>query len=117
MVYINTAEPEITKNSNGILSIKMQTDWFAGGVYNTNFYGLNYNLKAGTTLSLMDVFSLSESDILRYIKNKTIDIVTKETIKDKMTIFFLFTRSPLVLIIFYYLKIVKSSIIKITSFM
>lgn len=71
--YSNNATAEVTNNSDGILSIKMTADWYMGGVYNTNVYGLNYNLNAGEELELTDVFSLSVNEIENYLKSQTIE--------------------------------------------
>ena len=70
--YVNYATAKVTNNSDGILSIKMTTDWHMGGVYNTNVYGLNYNLNTGEELKLTDVFSLSAGEIEDYLKSQTI---------------------------------------------
>lgn len=76
--YVNYATAEVTNNSDGILSIKMTTDWHMGGVYNTNVYGLNYNLNTGEELELTDVFSLSASEIESYLKSQTIEYMNSD---------------------------------------
>ena len=70
-VYENYSDADVTNNDDGILSIRMDTYWWLGGVSNHNVYGLNYNLRTGEKLALADVFDMSESEIEEYLKKKT----------------------------------------------
>lgn len=47
-----TRSAAVTNTEDGILSIRMQQDWFMGGVYNHDRYGLNFDLTTGEPLSL-----------------------------------------------------------------
>ena len=47
----------ISYNKNDIVSIQMSEQWYAGGVYNQNDYGLNYNIKTAKKLTINDVIS------------------------------------------------------------
>lgn len=58
-----TSACEITNNNNGVISLKMTSEWYAGGVSSTNYYGLTYSLETGKALSLADVVEGSSSEI------------------------------------------------------
>lgn len=45
--YCWKAKASVKYNKKGIISILVDTYWWAGGVSNTNRYGLNYSLKTG----------------------------------------------------------------------
>lgn len=64
------AKSSVTYNNNGIISIKIETFWYAGGVSNTDVYGLNYSLKTGKKLRLTDVCSGGASKIKESIISK-----------------------------------------------
>lgn len=64
-------EAQISKNEDGILSVKMNYFGNYGGV---NWYGtdgLNYNLNTGTKLDLTELCSLSSDGLAEYFKNQT----------------------------------------------
>lgn len=69
--YVKSAQGIVTKNANGIFSIKYCSSWYMGGVYNINYNGLNYNLKDGSVLKITDLFSMSDNEVLNYIKTET----------------------------------------------
>ncbi|MCD8013742.1 MAG: DUF4163 domain-containing protein [Lachnospiraceae bacterium] len=53
--YRYSATSKVTYNKNGIISIRVKTYWYAGGVSNTDIYGLTYDLKTGKKLNLVQV--------------------------------------------------------------
>lgn len=55
MVWRNTAEATVTENENGLFSVRMDTDWYMGGVYNSNSLGYTYDLATGEELGLADL--------------------------------------------------------------
>lgn len=61
----------MTTNKDGILSVAMNWDWYFGGVRNYGTDGLNYDLNTGKKLELSALFSLSDADIERYLKDQT----------------------------------------------
>lgn len=69
-------EPEVSKNQDGILSVKMDWFWNFGGVSNYGSDGLNFDLNTGTQLNLSDLFSLSDAEIERYFKNQTLNFIS-----------------------------------------
>lgn len=68
--YYYYANTKVTYNKNGIISIKVKTYWYAGGVSNTDVYGLNYSLKTGKKLYLTNVCSGSKSSIKKSVLKK-----------------------------------------------
>lgn len=50
--YCWKAKASVKYNKKGIISILVDTYWWAGGVSNTNRYGLNYSLKTGKKIYL-----------------------------------------------------------------
>lgn len=73
--FLNTVEGEITCNGGGIISVRLQSTWFMGGVQNTNFSGLNFNLETGEELKLTDVFSMDEASLLQYLQEQTLQYI------------------------------------------
>lgn len=67
--FLNTAEGEVSYNSNGIISVSYVQDWFMGGVFNRNYDGFTYNLNTGERLSLADLLSGSEAEVLTSVQN------------------------------------------------
>lgn len=55
MSYVDCANATITQNDNGWFSVCMTTEWYMGGVYNTNLYGMTYNLNTGAAVKLTDL--------------------------------------------------------------
>ena len=55
MVWRNTAEATVTENEGGLFSVRMDTDWYMGGVYNSNSLGYTYDLATGEELGLADL--------------------------------------------------------------
>ena len=55
MEWRNTAEAAVTENGDGLLSVRMDTDWYMGGVYNSNCRGYTYDLATGKALGLADL--------------------------------------------------------------
>ncbi len=72
--YYYYATSKVTYNKKGIISIKVKTHWYAGGVVNTDVYGLNYSLKTGKKLYLTNVCSGSK----KTIKNKVLNKIYKD---------------------------------------
>lgn len=72
--YFNYAKQKVSYNRNGVISIKVSTYWYAGGVYNTDVYGLNYSLKTGKRLTLNNVCKGSSNKI----KESVIKAIKKE---------------------------------------
>ncbi len=77
MRYTNHHSAHIAKNSDGILSIKMTTEWFMGGVANMDTYGLNYDLNTGEVLKLNEYLNMSKNETEELLKTES-----KKHIKD-----------------------------------
>lgn len=68
--YYFYANTKVTYNNKGIISIKVKTYWYAGGVSNTDVYGLNYSLKTGKKLKLTNVCSGSKTSVKKAVLQK-----------------------------------------------
>ncbi len=55
--YYWTTYCDVSYNKNGIVSFAMSEWWYAGGVHNRDYYGLNYDLTTGEKLTIKDVIS------------------------------------------------------------
>ncbi len=53
--FFNTANCKVTYNNGKIVSVKYKTKWYMGGIFNSSFYGVNYNLKTGKKLKIKSV--------------------------------------------------------------
>ena len=60
--------PEVTCNGGGIFSIRMTRDWFMGGVYNRDSWGLNFDLTTGQELPLARLSELPEAEFAQQLK-------------------------------------------------
>lgn len=65
-----TAKSKVTYNKNNIISIRITTDWFAGGVGNTNRYGLTFNTKTGKKLGIKSVCNYSTKNLRKTVQSK-----------------------------------------------
>lgn len=73
--FLNTGSGTITCNENGVLSVKLEFEWFMGGVYNVDFSGLNFDLQTGKELELTDIFSMGEDELLQYLHEQTVQYI------------------------------------------
>lgn len=55
--YYWTTFCDVSYNKDNIVSFNMSEWWYAGGVTNRYYYGLNYNLDTGNELSVEDVIT------------------------------------------------------------
>lgn len=69
------ANSKVTYNGKGVISVKITTKWFAGGVGNIDVYGLTYSLKTGKRLRLTDVCNGSASQI----KDRVVDKIWEDS--------------------------------------
>lgn len=60
---------KVTYNRKNVISIRIKTNWFAGGVSNTDVYGMTFSLKTGKKLTLKDVCKGSSSSIKKSIRS------------------------------------------------
>ena len=72
MTYLCYANSKIMYNTKKVVSVKVVTHWFAGGVYNKNIYGLTFSKKTGEKLKFTDVSAQSRQAIKETIKEKLI---------------------------------------------
>lgn len=68
-VFFNTMDGEVTYNQNGIISLQQSFNWFMGGVHNSSWYGLTFDLNTGKKMVLSDLFpQMSNSAISSLVK-------------------------------------------------
>lgn len=73
----------VTNNSGGIFSIRMTQDWFMGGVFNSDSYGLNFDLNRGEALPLARMSELPEAEFEVQLKT----IICEALEKDREVLF------------------------------
>jgi len=71
MHYKNETTAKVTKNEDGVLSVKMTNVWFMGGVVNANTYGMNFDLNTGEELNLPEYLGLTKSETERLFKEES----------------------------------------------
>lgn len=67
--YYDTCDASISTHADGLLSIVFETQWFMGGVYNRNVYGLTFDLQTGEAMKPGDLFGADDSVVLEYLKS------------------------------------------------
>lgn len=66
--WFNTAEATVTQNADGIFSIRMTTGWYMGGVFNQDYYGMNYNLHTGKSATLPELLGENEDTLTEKLR-------------------------------------------------
>ncbi len=75
--FRNFYEPTVTKNKDGILSIKVDSEhWSGGGYISYVTKGLNFNLNTGNALSPGEALGMSSSKALSYIKERSLEYIS-----------------------------------------
>lgn len=69
---------KVTRNSGGIFSIRMTREWFLGGVFGCDYYGLSFDLNTGEALALSRLSHLPEEEFAAQLK----EIVCAELAED-----------------------------------
>jgi len=78
MMYTNIHQAEITKNSDGILSIKMTAVYYMGGTDTIDTYGLNFDLNTGELLAIETFLGMSKTDAKEYLAEESKKQITEE---------------------------------------
>lgn len=73
--YMNLTAGEITYNQNGVISVRMDSSFYMGGVFNQDHYGVNFNLETGEKLQLTEVFTLEKDELLSYLQEQTFQYI------------------------------------------
>ncbi len=71
--FMANISARVTHNADGILSIRMQRDWFMGGVFNSDPFALNFDLTTGEKLSLARLSDLPEQEFEAQLKTIVCD--------------------------------------------
>ena len=75
--YYWRAKSSVKYNKKGIISVRVKTEWWAGGVSNTDMYGFNYYLKTGKKMYINKACRKSKKNTKKSIYNsvkKKVDI-------------------------------------------
>ena len=69
MSMLNTYTTKATYNSKGYVSFRYSSEWFAGGVFNSDVMGDTYSLKTGKKLNVSQVVSGNVAQVKNKIAN------------------------------------------------
>lgn len=69
---------EVTHNGDGILSIRMGMDWFMGGVFNADYYGMTFDLSTGEELTVLELIGGDAEEAEQKLNEIICDYVTEE---------------------------------------
>ena len=72
------AKSSVKYNKKSVISIRVQTEWWEGGVSNTDRYGLNYSLKTGKKLHVNEVCKKSKKRIKKILYKSIKNRVKKQ---------------------------------------
>lgn len=64
---MDTVSASVVHNADGYISIHMTIDWFMGGVYNCDSYGLTYDLDTGEEAKVEDILGLPADEALEQL--------------------------------------------------
>ena len=76
--YKSNYTAEVTHNANGYISIKMFTEWYMGGVNNSIWYGMTFNLNTGSSATLTELTGIDSKTLESQLKEKTWSYLTNE---------------------------------------
>lgn len=72
------ASATVTHNGDGILSIRIGTEWFMGGVFNADYYGMTFDLNTGEKLNVLQVMGGDLEAAEQKLNEIICDYVTEE---------------------------------------
>lgn len=76
--FVSNYTAEVTYNANGYISIKMYTEWYMGGVHNSIWYGMTFNLNTGSPATLTELTGIDSKTLESMLKEKTWSYLTTE---------------------------------------
>ena len=59
---VHNACVTVTHNQDHLLSLDIRTDWYLGGVFQADFYGMTFDLRTGERVSLAQLSELPEEE-------------------------------------------------------
>ena len=71
------ASATVTHNGDGILSIRMGTEWFMGGVFNADYYGMTFDLETGEKLNVLQVIGGDAEEVEEELNTIICEYVTE----------------------------------------
>ncbi len=76
--YCSNHIAEVTHNANGYISIKIYTEWYMGGVHNSIWYGMTFNVNTGSPATLTELTGIDSKALESQLKEKTWSYLTTE---------------------------------------
>ncbi len=76
--YCSNHIAEVTHNANGYISIKIYTEWYMGGVHNSIWYGMTFDLNTGSPATLTELTGIDSKTLESQLKEKTWHYLTNE---------------------------------------
>ena len=76
--YSSNYTATVTHNADGYISIKMYSDWYMGGVHNSIWYGMTFNLNTGSLATLTELTGIDSKALESQLKEKTWSYLTTE---------------------------------------
>ena len=71
------AAAEVTHNGDGIFSIRIGTEWFMGGVFNADYYGMTFDLTSGEKLNVLELMGGDAEEAEEKLNEIICDYVTE----------------------------------------
>lgn len=54
--FLNSMTAEVTHNADGVFGIMLTRDWYAGGVGNTDYFGMTFSLREDRAVTLAELY-------------------------------------------------------------
>lgn len=71
--FFTNCVAEVVQNAEGIFSIRLTRDWFMGGVFNVDSFGLTFDLNTGEALTLDDLLNISDEELKSILAEKLME--------------------------------------------
>lgn len=75
---LSVASAEVTNNSGGLFSVRMTRDWFLGGVFNSDHYGMTFDLDTGKPVELGELSERSREEFAAQLKQTVCDSLARD---------------------------------------
>lgn len=66
--FLCNVTAEVVHNADGVFSIRLTRDWYAGGVRNTDDYGMTFDLREDRAVTIAELFPEEEDVIIGRLK-------------------------------------------------
>ena len=69
---------EVTHNSDGIFSLKMEDSWFMGSVFTLNYFGMTFDMSTGEKLNVLQVMGGDPAEAEEKLNEIICDFLTEK---------------------------------------